>query len=66
MQKDHTSEVEKRIEAIRIFSRDNCSFFAPKDDSYVAVKLCAYCKYGRFAINENNGLCKYRWENMER
>lgn len=66
MHTDRTSEVEKRVEAIRIFARDSCSFYAPKEDSYVAVKLCAYCKYGKFAINENNGLCKYRWENTEK
>ena len=66
MHTDRTSEVEKRVEAIRIFARDSCSFYAPKEDSYVSVKLCAYCKYGKFAINENNGLCKYRLENTEK
>lgn len=66
MQKDRTNEVEKRIEAIRIFARDSCSFYAPKEDSFVAVKLCAYCKYGKFAINEISGLCKYRWESTEK
>ncbi len=66
MQIDRTSEVEKRIEAIRIFARDGCSFYAPKEDSYVAVKLCAYCKHGKFGINENSGLCKYRWEITEK
>ncbi len=65
MQEDRTSEVEKRVEAIRIFSRDSCSFYAPKENSLIAVKLCAYCKYGKFAENENNGLCKYRLENTE-
>lgn len=66
MQTDRTSEIEKRIEAIRIFSRDSCSFYAPKEDSYVAVKFCEYCKYGKFAINDNKGLCKYRLENTEK
>ncbi|NCA91685.1 hypothetical protein EOM82_00305 [bacterium] len=66
MQKDRTGEVEKRVEAIRISAIDSCSFYAPKEDTFIAVKLCAYCKYGKFAENENNGLCKYRWENTEK
>lgn len=66
MQIDRTSEVEKRIEAIRIFVRDRCSFYAPKENTFIAVKQCEYCKYGKFAVNEDNGFCKYRWENTEK
>lgn len=63
MQRDHTKEVEKRVEAIRVTALDGCSFYSPKDGSYTAVKLCAYCKYSKFAENDKNGFCKYRLEN---
>lgn len=66
MQTDRTSEVEKRIEAIRIFAYDRCSFYSPKENSSVAVKLCTFCKYGNFSKNESNGFCKYRLENNEK
>lgn len=59
MQKDHTNEVEKRVEAIRVTALDCCSFYSPKDGSLIAVKLCSHCKYGKFTENDKNGFCKY-------
>lgn len=59
MQRDHTNEVEKRVEAIRVTALDSCSFYSPKDGSFTSVKLCVYCKYSKFAENDKNGFCKY-------
>lgn len=62
MEIDHTKAVEKRIEAIIIKALDSCAFYEPKAGSLVAVKLCAYCKFGEFKDNHQSGLCKYRLE----
>ena len=63
MKIDHTEEVEKRIETIPISVIDSCSFYAPKERSFIVVNLCAYCKYGEFDGNNKNGVCKYRLDN---
>lgn len=62
MESDHTSAVEKRIEAIIIHALDKCSFYEPKEGSLIAVSMCAFCKFSDFKNNEKSGLCKYRLE----
>ena len=60
MKVDHTKAVEKRIEAIPITILDGCSFYEPKDHSLLAVKLCAFCKFGVFSDQQRSGFCQYR------
>lgn len=64
MQKDHTYEVEKRVEAIHISLSDSCSFYLPRDNVGITLKMCAYCRFGFFVSDEKNGFCKYRLESM--
>lgn len=60
MKVDHTKAVEKSVEAIPITILDGCSFYEPKEHSLLAVKLCAFCKFGAFADQHRNGYCQYR------
>ncbi len=66
MQKDHTNEVEKRVEAIHITRLDCCSFYTPRQNSLTTLKLCAFCQYGFFVDENKNGLCKYRLESTKK
>lgn len=60
MKIDHTEEVEKGIETIPISVIDNCSFYAPKEGSFIVVNLCAYCKFSKFDEKNKNCVCKFR------
>lgn len=60
---DHTSEVEKRIKAIRTRSRDYCSFFKEREGALVIMKECWYCRYASFDLEKNlveQGFCVFR------
>ena len=61
---DRTAEVEERLKSIRVDSQDGCSFWAPREDSFICVRQCWYCLYGQFNRErqgaEKNGLCKFK------
>ncbi len=63
---DHTKDVERRVEAIPISFLDSCSFYEPKEGSFLVVRLCAYCKFGDFEEKSKNGFCKYRLDTNRR
>lgn len=65
MEVDHTKEVETKSGAIHIAVLDNCSFYQPRPGSLVAVKMCAYCKYSVFLVNQRQGVCKYHQESKK-
>lgn len=52
---DHTPEVERRLAAIRVKSRDCCSFFKSRDGCLVNLRECWYCVFGDFD-KEGKGL----------
>lgn len=66
MNKDHTTTVEKRLEAIQVSALDTCAFYTPKKDRLLAINLCAYCKHGDFVDQNNQGFCLYGLENKRR
>lgn len=61
---DRTSEIEQRVKAIHIDTRDGCSFWKARDGSMVQIRQCWYCAYSQF--NRENpdvhqeGLCKFK------
>lgn len=61
---DRTSEVEQKLKAIHIDTRDGCSFWKARDGSMVQIHQCWYCAYSQF--NRENpdvhqkGLCKFK------
>lgn len=61
---DHTSEVETRILAIRIFPRDTCSFFKQRPNALAMLKECWYCVYSEFENDSSDinqqGFCKFK------
>ncbi len=61
---DHTTEVEKRIVAIKTSPRDICSFYQPRDMCLVAMKECWYCRYASFDFEskdpDKDGFCKFK------
>ncbi len=61
---DRTSEVEQKLRAIHIDTRDGCSFWRARDDSMVQIHQCWYCAYAKFdhenpELNQK-GLCKFK------
>ena len=48
MTTDHSSEVERRLAAICVKTRDCCSFFKAREDSLVKLRECWYCVFGDF------------------
>lgn len=66
MEVDHTNSVEKNIETIIVKVLDSCAFYAPKDGSLVAVKLCAFCKFSDFEKNQHTGTCHYHFDSKGR
>ncbi|NLS84309.1 MAG: hypothetical protein GXZ14_01660 [Ruminococcaceae bacterium] len=61
---DRTSEVEQKLKAIHIDTRDGCCFWKARDDSMVKIPECWYCAYGQFDRERTNihqkGLCKFK------
>ena len=61
---DRTSEVEQKLRAIHIDTRDGCSFWRPRDDSMIQLHQCRYCIYSQFdrenADVSQKGLCKFK------
>ncbi len=61
---DRTSEVEQKLKAIQIDTRDGCSFWRAWDGSMIQIHQCWYCAYASF--NRENpdlnqiGLCKFK------
>ncbi|PKM71802.1 MAG: hypothetical protein CVU91_12405 [Firmicutes bacterium HGW-Firmicutes-16] len=45
---DHTPDVERRLAAICVKSRDCCSFFKAREGSLVKLRECWYCAFGDF------------------
>lgn len=61
---DRTSEVEQKLRAIHIDTRDGCSFWRARDGSMVQIHQCWYCAYAKFDrenpdLNQK-GLCKFK------
>lgn len=61
---DRTSEVEQKIRAIHIDTRDGCSFWKTRNDSILQIHQCWYCKYSQFERENTDvhqeGLCKFK------
>ena len=61
---DRTAEVEERLKSIRVDAQDGCSFWTPREDSFVCVRQCWYCLYGQFTGGSigggQKGLCKFK------
>lgn len=62
MNKDRTNEVEKRLEEIHVSSLDTCAFYKSREGSCSNVRYCAFCRYGKFKDDKQEGLCKFRKE----
>ncbi len=61
---ERTSEVEQKLKAIQVDTRDGCSFWKARDGGLVQLHQCWYCSYGQFD-RENpdvhqKGLCKFK------
>lgn len=61
---DRTSEIEQKLKAIHIDTRDGCSFWTARSGSMVHLRQCWYCAHGQFD-RENpdvhqTGLCKFK------
>lgn len=61
---ERTSEVEQRLKAIQVDTRDGCAFWKARDGGLVQLHQCWYCSYGQFE-RENpdihqKGLCKFK------
>lgn len=61
---DRTPELEQRLKAIRIDTRDGCSFFKAQNGNLVNIRQCWYCIYGQFDRENPDirqlGLCKFK------
>lgn len=61
---DRTREVEQKLKAIHIDTRDGCSFWRPREDCMVQIHQCWYCAYGQFNREDSDvyqkGLCKIK------
>lgn len=64
MTTDHTPEVERRLAAICVKSRDCCSFFKSRDGCLVNLQECWYCAFGDFDKEGKDlpkqGYCKFK------
>lgn len=61
---DHTPEVERRLAAISVKTRDGCDFYKAREDSLVKLSECWYCAYGDFDKEGEDlptqGYCKFK------
>lgn len=61
---DRTSEVERKLRAIHIDTRDGCSFWRARDGLMVQIHQCWYCAYSQFNREnpdvDQKGLCKFK------
>jgi len=61
---DHTHEVERRLVAISVKTRDSCSFFKAREDSLMKLRECWYCTFGDFDKEcedlPKQGYCKFK------
>ena len=62
--KDRTTDVEQRLRAIQVDAQDTCVFWTARDGTYVTLRQCMYCMYGKFGsgyvgIGER-GVCRFK------
>lgn len=47
-QTDHTSQIERRVQAIFVSPADFCDFFSPAAAAPGSLSCCGNCRYGHF------------------
>lgn len=61
---DRTGELEQKLRAVHIDTRDGCTFWRPREESIVKIKQCWYCAYSQFNREDSDahqkGLCKFK------
>lgn len=65
MQVYNTKSVSRKDEATPITILDVCDHYKPKPGSLLVVKMCAFCQYGQFEVQNRYGLCQYPREAKE-
>ena len=61
---DRTGELEQKLKAIHIDTRDGCAFWKERDGCLLRLRQCWYCAYGQFDRGNPDvsqiGLCKFK------
>ena len=62
--RDHSAEIEQRMQAIPVDGQDTCAFWTKREFGELQLLRCWYCRYGQFNRDGSDphqtGYCKYR------